>query len=327
MSRVITTDLAELTSGGFQVASMGLKPSGSIHLGTAMTFLQGMMVLSNNPSASLEVNVMDLDFDHQRGRDFVPYQSKTDPEECHRSMSDHTIEESQQALTEMAGHFGVSPDKIKVSLFGDITNHPQFQDYLVHLFGSDKKRQFLKETIAGNNRKSTSLLAPICGSCAHSSTVPPVYKGPKKALRLRARCFNEKCRVERYQVGLTEPRRVNFFYLVDPIRDLIPDDRGRTVDVHLFGGSYGWEYGEERIPKAKRVLSLMSALSDQAPQIYVGPVLISGGTKLGKSLQSSFTVRSLRESHSNWVERLHSMLTDHPRERTLDMSAMERYLN
>src|SRR3989338_4408612 len=215
MSRVITTDLAELANGEFQRASLGLKPSGLIHLGTAMTLLHGMIALSNNPNASLDVTVMDLDFDLQRGRDFMSYQGKTDPDGCHGFMRHHTLGEAQQALTEMTRYFGIPSDKIKVSFFGDITEQPQFQKYLVDIFGSEYGRRVLKEIVVGGNGKSTSLLAPICGSCSHSSTVPPKYKDSDGTLNLKTTCFNDECAVKEYQVRLTEPRKVNIFYLVD----------------------------------------------------------------------------------------------------------------
>lgn len=325
MSRVITTDLAELAKGEFQRVSLGLKPSGLMHLGTAMTFLHGMIALSNNPYASLNVTVMDLDFDYQRGRDFMSYQGKTDPNGCHEFMKEHTVEEARQTLGEMARYLGVSLDQINVSLFGDITEHPQFQKYLADLFGNESGRRLLKEIVVGGSGKSTSLLAPICGSCLHSSTVPPKYEESDGTLELRTKCFNEECDVEKYTVGLTSPRKVNIFYLVDPIRDLIQDDSGRVVDVHLFGGDYGLQYGENETPKAKRVLKLMTALTEQAPLIYVGPILTFNGTKLGKSSQNGFTVTSLRESYGNWVERLYSMLTENSEERALNMSTMGKY--
>ena len=319
MSEVINTDLDRLAKSEFSRISLGLKPSGLIHIGTALTFLNGAIALTGNRDATLDATVMDLDFDFQRGSDFVSFQVTPDAQACHNLMKEHTEMETREALGEIARYFGVSPGRINVGQFSDVTYVPQFQDYMRGLFGTLEGRRLLGRTIKSGNNKSTSFLAPICSSCGHSSTHPPTLRQADKETILETRCYNTGCDVEKYSVNLTDPARVNIFYLVDPIRDLIPNSNGIPADVHIFGGDYGSMYGTDGTPKAVRVLRLMEGLSETPPSIYVGPVIVYNGSKVGKSLSNGFTVNSIRQRYSNWVERLHDLLKLHPTAPVIDL--------
>ena len=321
MGGVIYTDLDRLTASEFHKVSLGLKPSGHLHLGTALTFLQGMMVISKNPTASLDVAVMDLDLDFQRGKDFVSYSHKPYTVNGYTLFKDYIADESRLLLHGLADYFGVDPLRIRVSQFSGITSHPQFQRYLTDLFGSVAGRTLLKKTIVPGKRKTKDLLAPICDGCGHSSNKPPKFKG-EEDLELQTYCYNQKCSVDEYAVKLTQPGKVNIFYLVDPIRDLIPDKEGKVVDLHIFGGDYGIPYDTSGLPKAERVSKLMSALSDRAPTIYVGPTLTKGDVKIGKSKGNGYTIGELRERFPNWIERSHSLLMDNPSQKKLDLSVL-----
>ena len=325
MDQVLQADLGKLTASEFRRISIGLKPSGLIHLGTAMTFLHGMIGLQKNRDATLDVAVMDLDFDFQRGPDFVSFQAAPDTQACHVLMKEHTEMETVVALNEMASYFGVNPQRIKVGQFSQITYDPRFQEYLDMLFGTLEGRRLLGRTVNGGKYKTSSFLAPICNSCGHSSTHPPKLRQKDTKIVLETKCYNDGCEVEKYSVSLTEPGKVNLFYLVDPIRDLIPNLEGASADVHIFGGDYISPYGIDGTPKANRVFRLMEGLSSNAPLIYVGPVLTYGGSKVGKSLQNVFTVESMRAKHPNWVERLHDLLNDHPTAPVIELKHQKKY--
>src|SRR3989344_6230568 len=102
MSEVINTDLDRLAKSEFSRISLGLKPSGLIHLGTALTFLNGVIALTGNRNATLDAAVMDLDFDFQRGADFISFQVNPDAQSCHSLMKEHTEMEARETLAEIA---------------------------------------------------------------------------------------------------------------------------------------------------------------------------------------------------------------------------------
>lgn len=324
MSNLIEADLDRLVEGQYRRVSLGLKPSGLIHLGTAMTFLHGILVLEKNPEAVLDASVKDLDFDFQRGRDFVSFQRLEDSGKCHGLMKEHTAYEITELLSEMARYFGVESSRIGVSIFSDITENPTFQKYITFLFTTKEGKRLLKQTVSGGTAKATALLSPICDSCGHSSQFPPRVSADGT---LNTMCYNERCDVRGYEVALTEPRRVNFFYLVDKVRDLIPDEHGVAADLHIFGGDYGLSWGRERITKAQRVFNLLAQLSDNPPSIYVGPSVVLGGVKIGKSKRNGFDIQTLREEYPDWLNRTYDLLKKHPNEGRLDLAVMSHYFS
>ena len=326
MKNVMETNLEQLAEGQYKRISLGLKPSGLIHLGTAMTFLHGILVLKNNPEAILDVAVMDLDFDFQKGRNFLSYQKTPDIAGCHILMKEHTMQETINVLSGMANHFGIGALRFNVSYFGEVTENAIFQKHLAHLFTTDEGNRILKQTISkGTGTRPQSLLSPICESCYHSSTGKP--RIDKANTTLTTICYNEKCDVEKYSVGLTEPRRINIFYLVDPIRDLIPNENGANADLHIFGGDYSNPYGADDTSKAERVFGLLSAISENHPSIYVGPSIVFNGVKIGKSKRNGFDMGTLTKKFSNWPDRIHDLLKDNSTEKVLELNALEHYFS
>ena len=154
--------------------------------------------------------------------------------------------------------------------------------------------------------------------------MPPVITTNETEVNLRSTCYNELCDVNRFMVNLTDPKKVNLFYLLDPIRDLIPNGFGQVTDLHMFGGDYGNPYGESKTCKADRVMGLMNAISDIPPDVYVGPLLRFNGTKLGKSQGGSYEITKMRTQFPDWVERLYDLLKKNP-DRVIEMDKNEMY--
>ncbi|MBI4143246.1 hypothetical protein HY487_00010 [Candidatus Woesearchaeota archaeon] len=327
MANIVQADLIELTNSEHRRISIGLKPSGLIHLGTAVTLLHGMLVLKNNPGATLDVTVMDLELVMRAGTNFVPYQVRKDTYGCHDLMRAHTRQEAVEVLTETADYLDIDSSRVRISMFSKMTEHSAFQNLLMQLFEHGKRRTMMKRILRDERGSTGDLVAPICDTCQYSSTNGHKLVDGENGVYLAAWCKNPECPTDTYEVKLTQPRRVNIFYLIDPIRDLVPNDDGRIVDLHIFGGDYGLPYGVGRTPRAHRVQRLMSLLSENPPDIYIGPILMFEGKKLGKSRQNNFSIAAMKGSFPNWIERVHQLLMDNPTEKVLDLSQKNQYFS
>ena len=137
---------------------------------------------------------------------------------------------------------------------------------------------------------------------------------------LETKCYNPDCNIGKFEVGLSQPKSSNIFYLVDPIRDLIPNSSGVPVELHIFGGDYNGPYGIDKRTKVQRVQELMTGLSDISPDFYVGPILTNFGSKISKSSKNGFSVGSVRESFPNWVDRLHTLLSENKNQKVIDLA-------
>jgi hypothetical protein len=329
MVKVIKTNLDDLSKGEFHRISLGLKPSGEMHFGTLMTFLQGMVALSKNPDTSLDVAVMDLDFDFQRGKDYVSFMYSHDSMKCHGFMKEHTMREAEDALAEMSRFFGVNNTRIRTRYFSETTLDPTYQKFMEYLFLQEEGMQLLKKSVTPlHTTKTRQLISPICDECGHSSSkLPTIYVDNSIMSRgtVKGKCFNERCDVGEYFTHINQSGRINFFYLVDPVRDLIPDGDGHITDLHIFGGDYALPWGGgDRASKAERVLRLMEGLSPIAPSTYVGPILMDGEEKVSKSTKNGYTLSSLRERVPNWVQRFYSVLVNNPQSQILDVGSICR---
>ncbi len=329
MKTAVRANLDSLAEAGFEKISLGLKPSGTLHLGNAITFVQAVLSMQNNPASTLDVQVMDLDFDLQRGHghggDYVAFYNKRDWMGCHDLVKYHTQEHTAEAFGEIADYLGIERSRINVSQFSDMTGDSRFQDMLSYLFGTQSGTELLRRSLLSKGARPESMLSPICDDCSHSSTRRPNLQVTEKGIELQTACYNTACAVDEYSVLLKDHASTNLFYLVDPIRDLVPDANGKTTDVHLFGGDYAAPYGTSKKIKADRVAELMGGLSDNVPTVYIGPIVVFDGEKIGKSREPIYTLPWMKETYPNWVERMHAMLTENPTSTHLELAALGSY--
>lgn len=326
MNNLSYSNRALLEDNGYSRISVGLRPSGYVHIGTALTFLQGLKAVYNNDGSFLDAYVLDLDFDRQREKDFVSYLHKKGNCGCHELMREHTMDEITQMLDEMACYLGVDHSRINVSYFSDLTENPEFQNYMVKLFGSKKGRILLKRTVTGKTQKSSTLISPIC-ECGHSSVKPPKMVAGKDSLLLRAECYNGDCDMEKYELNLTDPRSLNIHFIVATMRDLCKRRKTEKADIHIFGGDYMLPSHKEGEPKVVKVSRFLNGISKNPPLVYVGPLLLYKKKRIRKSRGSSFTLDRIEEKRSDWAERLNSMLEDHLEDFVIDVSQMEKYFS
>ncbi len=310
----------------FNRMTVGLAPTGELHIGTAFTFLPAFLGLTKHTDATLDVVIDDITFHRQCGRDNVPDLTRPDHAGCHPTMLAHTRDNVERLCAEYGAYFGLEADRSRIQYLSDYIAHPVFQDNLKYLFTTRQGQALVKNTLIGEGKgiaTSASLLSPICPSCSHSSNVTPKIVIAENSVE--ARCYNHECSIgesnRTYSVQLTEPRAVNVFYLLSPLRDLVPDDCGNVVDLHLLGGDYQSLYGTPPIIKVARIAGLVEVLSKRSnesesnphvPRFYVGPVLTVHGKKVSKSKGNNITVQQLREGFGDeWIPSLVSLWTRH----------------
>ncbi|UCC91909.1 MAG: hypothetical protein JSV39_01415 [Candidatus Aenigmatarchaeota archaeon] len=179
----------------------------------------------------------------------------------------------------------------------------------------------------GKSQKASTLISPIC-ECGHSSVKPPRMVAEKNGYLLRAECYNDYCDVKRYELNLTDPRRLNIHYMVATVRDLCKKGETEKADIHVFGGDYmlrSYKKGEE--PKIVKVTKFLDGISNDPPKVYVGPLLLYNKKRIRKSIESCFTLDCIEQKRPDWAEGLHRMLEDHLEDFVIDMSGMDKYFS
>ena len=113
-------DIQELLKREYDEISMGLTPSGYIHLGTLYTMAQPLLYLSEHNDTKIEICITDLDFDNKFTLD-TPYNlAKTDGisniERTKSFMSSNAFSHVPHAVK-------VEPDKERENLIEHTTHH------------------------------------------------------------------------------------------------------------------------------------------------------------------------------------------------------------
>ena len=336
MGALIASDLEELSRREYRRLNMGIAPSGKLHLGSVMTAMAGLLYLQGKPGTHMEICVMDLDFDAQRGNVFLPFTHKPDPEGCHPLIRDHTRAELTHFVDSVTEALGIQRKYVSVGIFSEMVMKPIYLEAVMHLFKDKLRRKLVREIIMderGNVHKVP--LSPICPECNYSSA--EFSKIDFEATKLTTTCNNRSCNSydQKYSVLVTDTQRYSMHYLVDPVRDVFNGDGVEPADVHIFGGDYMESgYGVRGTPKAVRVQRLIRELmpkdnprfSTNSPDIYVGPMITIGGAKMGKSTKNGFQFEEL-QTRENWVERLMDLVRDASAHTRIDYDVAKRYVS
>ncbi len=296
---MIIDSIDDLTNS-YGYVSMGIKPSGKLHLGTAMTVLSSIAAVK--PGGTVDIRIMDLDFDHQRGPVFTPFFWRADEDGCHDYMKQHALEEVRDLSHVLSASAGISAN-IKVDYFSAITWDTAFMVLMSDLFLEPPGRMLLSRNIShSGSGKPGHYLSPMCPCCNTSTSTPGTLNSVGE---LTVGCLSKTCSVVTYMESMFTPERVSFFYLVDPVRDVLSG-----ADIHVFGGDYGVPYGKSGVSKAMRVAGLIADFAGKSPDIYVGPLVQVDGEKMAKSSSSGFLIEDVNRAYPDWVERLNYMRAD-----------------
>ncbi len=169
MGRIIT-NFDELIEGNYKRLSMGARPSGKVHLGTLITILNGMLVMQKDPDATLELQLMDLDFDNQRGNVFVPYIHRQGPEGSEMSARDYMREELSTLLGKVGNQLGVDQRKTQILYFSDFLLDPEALNFFTGNLTDKGKRKSLLKVLFDRTNGDKYPVSGICQGCHTSSS-------------------------------------------------------------------------------------------------------------------------------------------------------------
>ncbi|MBI2134108.1 hypothetical protein HYU11_05505 [Candidatus Woesearchaeota archaeon] len=313
LNHIILFDHSKL-GPGYGKISMGLKPSGNLHLGTAATVYIASLAASRS-GARLDIQIMDLDFDYQRGNFFLPYRYYEDPGKCHGSMREHVKSELEQMLDDVSAFLGGKLEA-KVTYFSESSVTQSFIDTVMLLY----KEQKLKPLLPGSRQSQDSLFSPVC-ECKRSNTCLPKVDAEKQTVS--GMCMFDGCSTVKYTVRAGDDAKLNFHYMLDPIRDAISDANGLKADLHVFGGDYLMCYGQSHASKVDRISRVVETTGHRM-SYFVGPTITVYGEKLSKSEDNGMTITSLRGLyHGYWIERLDHLLSSNLGRQTIDVRGCE----
>lgn len=268
--------------------SVGLRPSGTIHLGNMATMaLAGYLSAEIGPHLSdLNLTICDLDMPDIRDwcvkeNGYMRYFANIpDRSECHGSLLDHARECIERFAMGLEKELRI---KSKVKLLSEVQKDPGFREGLKKVLDADLM-QTLNETV----QKGRVLVYPLCPRCHTSKPSANEYREGK----VLTECTNPMCSQEQFEVDVLDPNfDLAVHYLIDPIRDCwVPPHSS----IHVFGGDYLSECSSN-LSKLMKIIEVMKASQGKVPDFLVGPTFYShDGTKMSKSKENGLTFEKLR---------------------------------
>ncbi|MDO8554177.1 MAG: hypothetical protein Q7S22_05195 [Candidatus Micrarchaeota archaeon] len=281
--------LPDLLSTEFDVVSIGARPSGRMHVGNIFVLVNAIHYLQKNPNAKLVFDIMDLDFDNQRGRIFTPFSVM--------QSTINFIEQVELATKIICESFGVNQGRVIVSLLSrrlDLNTEnekiPTLRSGFLQLFKDPELTKALKYAVVNPTpgRRFKPPVSLICQNCHQSSVEYAVYDSRED--RFKANCNNDQCPINEYSTKLDSGEAFNIMYTVDPIRDLLL--KGKVV--HIFGGDYDQPYLGSGSPKfaaiaaANELAKLVWKIETNSPAFFITNLITdSHGVKVSKSIGNS----------------------------------------
>ncbi len=268
-----------LENAGFDTLSMGTRPSGLLHQGNLFVIASCLHYLRINSKAKVMIDIMDLDFDNQRGPLFTPF------------VNIHTTrgfrEQLEMAVEIISSELKVDPNGASIRFFSEklAKDESGLRTMFLGLFKSKEHVKALKYALSEKaGRYDTPPISLVCGNCGQSSSDFARYT--RQGENYRSSCNNPTCPVDEYTADLSASP-FNIHYLVDPARDLLYP----APALHVFGGDYGQLHGASKVPRFGRVAAAMEVfrqhmnLGPGLPSFFITPLVIDDcGNKISKSM-------------------------------------------
>jgi hypothetical protein len=169
MAKVISS-FEELVKNDFERLSMGIRPSGRLHLGSLMTILSGLMYLGSHSDTKFELQVMDLDFDFKRGRVFTPYNHLRGPDGSGVSAREYTRGELKNIVDVAGEELGIDTQgRITTLYFSEFLHDPEAIGFFTDILTDRGTLSELKRNLFDKVRGYKLPVSGICPSCYTSS--------------------------------------------------------------------------------------------------------------------------------------------------------------
>ena len=286
---IISNDLGSVLREPVKSVSVGIRPSGNLHIGNLVTMtLAGLAAAKAN--AEVHLTICDIDMPNPKPGEkrtsamYFKYQKVGDT-----TRSELAASQVHEYTSALANQLGIP---VRIDFLSDIQKAANYRQGLSQLL---EKREDLVEMFTGmrNPRDLAVPVYPVCGSCNHT----PIERALNIAKEtLKTRCRNSEC--DKYN----QTRAVNLFnpeeelgvhYYIDPIRDVMFKPR---ADLHVFGGDYLKLHGN--MSKVEKVCKITELTGEQPPNYLLGPLLVGPGReKISKSEGSRLTLQQLSSAY------------------------------
>lgn len=279
--------------------SIGLRPSGMIHLGNmmALALAQGVARKVGPHYTQINVTICDLDlpsqgdWDIQRTGYVKHYRDLPDKNgSCHSSMSDHATEQVSLFLQSLNQEVSI---RHTFRTLTEVQRHSSFREGLKRILDDPD----IMPMIIPNIPKGGALVYPLCANCGTS------YKSNRKGKYTKYEngiihtfCNNPECSVEEYDMNVLDTSQDLAVHLfIDPLRDAVMEP---FADIHVFGGDYNELHGPNKISKIKKILHVMQVAGQglRQPDIFLGPTVYArDGSKMSKSRSNGLDINHLKK--------------------------------
>ncbi len=268
----------DLEHADFKNVSLGTRPSGRLHTGNLFVLATALHYLRINSQAKIHVDVMDLDFDTQRGKVFTPF--------VHLSSTKQFLSDLTAAIEILSKEFGVDPNSVVLKFFSSRFTDPSFRGSFLKLFTDVDACQSVRYAMQGEgNSFDAAPISLFCPSCEQSAAKLAILNARSNSFS--AICNNSNCTIGEYSVPFSSPSLFNVYYKVDPIRDLFLEPQ----TLHIFGGDYAKPCGSKKFPSFAYVAAIMEAarifldIQTPIPAFFLTPLLTDeSGRKISKSI-------------------------------------------
>lgn len=282
--------LKDLYSGSECNISLGIRPSGKIHLGNLATIcLAGLFGKDVGGDATIRLAIVDLDLpdvsdwsvkDNQHVRYFHQLPA---PDGSGQSLREYATARIGQFLNGLQELLDVP---FELSTLSDIQRDERFRAGLDRALGNAALMEYINPRYV-NGKVGAFPLCPDCGTS--SPWMPDYHEGVLETV-----CMNDCCAVEEYDVNVMDCAiDIAPHHIISPLRDAtIPP----FADVHVYGGDYGETHcgSDPKVAKVKQVT--LYASGGNAPRYLVGPMFLAGkGEKMSKSRDNGLSLEVLQE--------------------------------
>jgi hypothetical protein len=249
----------KFVAGGFKALleekpasiSMAISPRKSFYTYQAVALANSLAYLHANREARLMVVLADLEFDMQRGSNFLPYSRNPDS-----IATSHLI---SGLLNEVPSIDASFEGRIYVRRFSEwLALDKGLLSHTLRLFDKPRARE-AKHLISGKTGRVSRLpAAPICPSCDHASSAFGTISPAGDALS--SVCNNKECSNfgETFSVPVQTPGSFCLFYFFDSLSDGYKDPAFGRADIHVLGIDPGRKWGN-RI-ETSEVIGRLTAL-------------------------------------------------------------------
>lgn len=279
---------------------VGLRPSGLIHLGNMMTLSLASWLIHElgTHKSKLNVTVCDIDVQCPDGNTLITYNHLNDKYGCHNSFSDHNTEKIKDFVSLLSGELGI---KYNFSNLSEVQREERYRKGIENLISNP---ELLREILGLSNLKGGKVpVFPVCPSCKTATNAFSEYDSEKKLIKAHCKECDKDGEYHLYDPEIEMP----VHFLIDPIRDSLI---APYSDIHVFGGDYSEEHGQNKLKKIEKIKMFGEAVSQRKIHYLVGPMFYSeDGSKMSKSNLNGLSLMNLKEhfrglSGSEWIKHI-----------------------